>query len=109
MTISLEDIKKHLNIDDDFTDDDIYLLSLVDVAEKIVLKHIDCNDVDDLLDDEGNLPTPLIQAIKLLVGNFYANRESVSNTTVQSMPLNYEYILDLYMDYSKKYQNGGIF
>ena len=42
MQIELDLIKKHLNIDDSFKDDDTYLLALSDVAQDIVQKHIDC-------------------------------------------------------------------
>lgn len=36
MQIELDLIKKHLNIDDSFKDDDTYLLALSDVAQDIV-------------------------------------------------------------------------
>ena len=41
MYIQLYQVKKHLNIDEDFRDDDEYLMSLVEVAEKVVEKNID--------------------------------------------------------------------
>ena len=41
MYIQLYEIKKHLNIDKDFHDDDEYLMSLEEVAEKVVETNID--------------------------------------------------------------------
>ncbi len=107
MYIELSKIKKHLNIDDYFTDDDEYLLSLEEVAETVVSKHIDCN-LSELLED-GALPAPLLQAMLLFVGDMYQSRESVSFTTAKEVPFSYEYLLSLYKNYSKKDNNGGIF
>lgn len=108
MYITVEEIKKHLNIDSYFTDDDEYLESLIEVAEKVVEAHIDCS-FNDLLDDDGNLPVPIIQAMKLFVGNMYQSRESVAFAQANEIPNGYDYLLSLYKDYSKKNNEGGIF
>ena len=108
MLITLEDIKKHLNIDSGFTEDDNYLISLENVAEAAVAKHIDC-DLEDLFDDGGSVPTPIIQAMKLFIGNMYQSRESVAFTQAVEIPNAYEYLLSLYKDYSKKEDVGGTF
>lgn len=43
------------------------------------------------------VPEPIKTAIRLLVGNFYANRESViTGTIVTKMPMNVEYLLSPY-------------
>ena len=47
MFVQLYQIKKHLNIDDYFTDDDEYLVSLEQIAEQVVSKHID-RDLSEL-------------------------------------------------------------
>lgn len=98
MYIQLYEIKKHLNIDEDFRDDDEYIMSLVQVAEKVVEKDID-TPLETLEDGDGSIPSPLIQAMKLLVGNFYANRESVAFANVVKVPLSYNYLIDLYKNY----------
>ena len=108
MYIELNKIKKHLNIDDYFIDDDEYLLSLAEVAEKVVEKHIDCN-LSDLQEEDGTLPVPLLHAMLLFIGDMYQSRESVSFTSASEIPFSYEYLLSLYKDYSKKNNNGGIF
>ena len=51
MYIYLEDAKKHLNINKDFLDDDMYIASLIQVAEEIVEKDIDTR-LADLEDEE---------------------------------------------------------
>lgn len=98
MYIQLYQVKKHLNIDEDFRDDDEYLMQLVQVAEKVVEKNIDIK-LEKLEDEDGNIPVPLIQAMLLLVGNFYANRESVAFASTNNVPYSYQYLIDLYRNY----------
>lgn len=98
--LKLRDIKKHLNIDDYFTDDDLYIEALSNVAEKVVEKHIDLG-LDIVADyNGGELPPPLIHAMLLFIGNMYANRESVAFASASEIPLSYQYILDLYKCYN---------
>lgn len=98
MFLTLERTKKHLNIDEDFTEDDNYILSLISVAETIVQKHIDCK-YEDIEEEDGVLPAPLLQAMLLLVGNLYANRESVTYTNANEIPFAYDYLLSLYKNF----------
>jgi len=98
MYIQLYQVKKHLNIDEDFRDDDEYLMSLVEVAEKVVERNIDTK-LRQLEDGDGFIPSPLIQAMLLLIGNFYANRESVAFANSVNVPYSYQYLIDLYRNY----------
>lgn len=84
------------------------MVGLIDVAEKVVEAHIDCS-LNDLLDGNGQLPLPIIQAMKLFIGNMYQSRESIAFTTATEIPFAYDYLLSLYKDYSKKNDEGGIF
>jgi hypothetical protein len=43
MYIDLKTVKKHLQIDEDYLDDDSYLLMLISVAEDTVATHLDLN------------------------------------------------------------------
>lgn len=105
MFIELDRIKNHLNIDDYYTDDDEYLLYLENVAETVVEKHIDCK-LSELCDDNGDLPSPLLHAMLLFIGDMYQNRESVAftssayNSTPLEIPLTFSYLLSLYKNYS---------
>lgn len=98
MYIYLEDCKKHLNIDQEFQDDDMYIASLIQVAEDVVEKDIDTR-LADLEDEDGDIPSALKQAMLLLVGNFYANRESVAYANMVKVPYSYQYLIDLYKNY----------
>lgn len=97
MYVTVDDAKKHLNIDASFTDDDTYISDLITVAEDAVSRHIDIA-LDELVDG-GSLPPSIIHSILLMVGNLYANREPVSYTTVAKVPYTLEYLLGLYKHY----------
>nr|DAQ76321.1 MAG TPA: Head Tail Connector Protein [Caudoviricetes sp.] len=107
MYVNLAQIKKHLNIDTSFHDDDEYLVDLGQVAEKAVERHIDDNLENIYIASGGEqLPAPLVHSILLLLGNLYANRESIAYTSLTEIPYNLTYLLDLYKNYSKRYTGG---
>ncbi len=102
MYIGIEKIKKHLNIDTDFNDDNEYLLALEDVAEKAVEKHINQKLSSLCEENGGDLPSPLLHAILLFIGNLYLSRESISFSSVIEVPMSYNYLLDLYKNYNNE-------
>jgi len=98
MYISLEQAKAHLNIEPDFTEDDEYILGLTSVAEQAVRVHVN-EDFDTLAEKNGGcFPTPLLQAMLLMIGNMYQNREPIG-TKEKPLPFNYQYLIDLYRNY----------
>lgn len=97
--ITLSQAKKHLNIEDDFTEDDSYIEGLCAVAEQAVRVHVN-EDLDGLAEENGGeLPSPLIQSMLLMVGNMYMNREPIG-TKGTELPFNYRYLIDLYRNYN---------
>ena len=98
MYIELDYAKKHLNIEQDFTEDDEYILGLIDMAEQAVRVHVN-EDFDKLAEQDGGcLPAPLLQAMLLMIGNMYQNREPLG-LKGQALPFNYQYLIDLYRNY----------
>lgn len=93
-TLTLDHIKRHLNIDNEFIDDDGYIMSLASVSKEIVEKHIDYS-----FDEFDVVPKPLIQVILLLIGNFYANREEVIYASTSKLPHSVDYILGMFKNY----------
>lgn len=101
MYITLDRIKRHLNIDEYYRDEDMYLISLYEVAEKVVEKHCDVL-LDEIADrNGGELPQPLRQAILFLIGDYYRTRESISFTSANAIPFTYDYLLSLYKNYGE--------
>lgn len=105
MYVTLAQIKKHLNIDTSFHEDDEYLVDLEQVAENAVERHIDDNLGRIFIASGGKqLPAPLVHSILILLGNLYANRESIAYTSLTEIPYNLTYLLDLYKNYSNRYR-----
>lgn len=99
MYISLELAKKHLNIDSDFTEDDQYILGLIEAAEEAVKVHIN-DDLDTIAEKNGGcIPAPIIQAMLLQIGAMYQNREIVGTKTSE-LPFNYLYLIRLYQNWN---------
>ena len=99
MYLTLELCKKHLNIEPDYHDDDEYIMSLADVAEQAVRTHVN-DDLEVIANRNGGcIPTPLFQAMLLMVGNLYQNREVIGPRTV-TLPFNYQYLINLYQNYN---------
>lgn len=94
--IALLDIKKHLNIEESFTDDDKYLEQLIDVAYSALSLHL------DLTIEEVAQEAPLNHAVKLLVGNLYMNREPVTFNTTVTIPYTLDYLIAPYKNYTVK-------
>jgi len=99
MYLQLYQIKKQLNIDEHFHDDDEYLMDLAVVTENVVQRHID-KPLKELEDENGNIPSALQHAMLMLIGTYYASRESVSYVSTSSLPHAYEYIIALYKNYN---------
>ena len=87
MYVTLEEAKKHLNIDDSFKDDDSYINSLILVAEDAIEKNTDI-----ALNEQ---PPSVIHSILLLVGNLYANREATTYSSISDVPYSFKYLVNL--------------
>ena len=55
--ITLAEAKKHLNLESDFTEDDAYILSLIEVAEQAVERHV--NVAFEKLAEDGGSREPM--------------------------------------------------
>lgn len=97
MYVTLNKAKKHLQIDEDYKDDDEYLIMLIQVAEDSVEANLNI-PLASLLKD-GLLPKSVYHSILLMIGNLYSNREPVSFTSVTKVPYTLEYLLATYKNY----------
>ena len=106
--LDLNLIKKHLNMNADYTAEDDYLTMLGGAVEEAVAKHID-DDLETLAKNNNDqLPLPLVQACLLLLGTYYSNRENVAFTTTNEVPMSFTYLLDLYKNYGCSETNSLI-
>jgi uncharacterized phage protein (predicted DNA packaging) len=98
--LDLDIIKKHLNLDQDFNDDNMLLESYADAAEKSIENFIDC-DLENTLDTEGELPKPLLCSMLLMIGDLYTVRQSISATSFVKVPRTLEMLIEPYINYKK--------
>lgn len=94
---NLIEAKRHLNIETEFSDDDVYITSLLNVAELSIQNY--CND--ELFSEYTELTAPvtLKQAVYFLIGNFYANRQIVSFAQGVEIPYTFQFLLNPYKNY----------
>lgn len=83
MILTVEDLKKHLNIDHD--EDDAYIEELIAVAEDAVESYLN-RPLIDFVDAKGQLKPAIRHASRLLIGTWYANRESVVFSAPSELP-----------------------
>lgn len=98
MYITIDEAKKHLNIDAEFIDDDEYIMALVSVAEDAISKHLDVALGE--LEEGGKIPPSIVHSILLLVGNLYANREPAAFSSISKVPFTLDYLVGLYKHYN---------
>ena len=97
MYLSINDVKRHLIID--HNDDDLYIADLITVAEDAVRRDLNLYSLKDIEDCNGMLPASVTQAMLLLIGTLYSNRESVSYGQAHPVPHSYEYLIALARNY----------
>lgn len=100
MYITLEETKRHLNIlDDFFNEDDDYIRELIRVCEDAVAKRIN-KDLAHCIDHTGALEPSVKHSILLLVGTYYNQREATSPSAIKEVPYTLEYLANLNKRYS---------
>ena len=71
---------------DDFATDDVLLQQKLDAAEEFTVLYIN-RSLSELTElGGGSLPAPIVQAILVLAGDMYANREDSSSQSMRPIP-----------------------
>jgi len=99
MYVDLDTIKKQLNLEPDFVEDDEYLIGLLEVAENAVEVHVNRSFAEIADKSGGCLPPCIRMAIVLYAANLYQRREPIGNAD-KELPLSYTYLINLYQDYN---------
>ena len=87
MYVTIEDLRKHLNID--HNEDDAYLRELEEVAEDAISTFLQCplsSFEKPGACSHTEMKPAIRHAIRLLVGNWYANREDVAFAAPAMLP-----------------------
>lgn len=96
MYTDLQTLKEHLRIDVDVEDN--YLVCIIEASENAVENHIGV-PLSEFVENNGYLPAALSQAILIMAGNLYNNRESLAYTSVSKVPMTLEYLLAQFKKY----------
>ena len=96
--ITIDQVKSHLLINQDFHDDDAYLFSLIRVSQEAVEMYID-KPLSEISDENGKIPDSLRHAMLLFIGNLYDHRESTITLNINEVPNSFQFLLDLYQKY----------
>lgn len=100
MYITLEEAKKHLNIEQDFNEDNTYILYLIEVAEAVVARYI-CQPLIDLEDPTHHIPAPVKHAAMLYMGDLYNSREgNAYGVNVSQVPFTFQFLCDAWRCYA---------
>lgn len=95
-TVDLQLLKKHVRADD-FTGDDIYLAHLLEGAEEYVCTATNRTLVELLgMGRGGSLPVPLVQAVLLVAGHWYNQREAVAGVQMAEVPYTFQALVRPY-------------
>lgn len=95
--LTLAEIKKQCNIDQDFTDDDEYLTLLGDSAEDIISQLVGCELVQ-LEAENGIIPASIMHAMRMIVDWQYSVQRG-SSTESQDIPQAIFTLCKLYRNY----------
>lgn len=83
--VSLDEAKDQVSVAQDFTDHDALISGHILAAEAWIQRHVR-RDLD--AEFPGGWPAHIVQAVKLMVGHYYTNREAVvMGVTLAEMPL----------------------
>lgn len=98
MYLTLSTVRKHLNLDDFFTEDDNYILDLIKVCEDAVEKRLG-RKLEDCIDKNGELVPSIKHTILLLISTYYNQREATSPTTITTVPYTFDFLASLNQQY----------
>lgn len=103
MFTTLDKVKKHLNLDNEYKDDDEYIYSLISAAEDATAKRLNVPLYRLVDENTGYIPDSIQHSILLLIGNWYAARETFAFSSVSSLPHSFDFLADLNRNYKEPF------
>lgn len=91
--VSVEEAKRHLNIDEMITQDDEIIEAICEAAQDAVETHLN-RSLTDLEVQPGKLRAAINHALKLMIGNLYSNREASGPVKMVEVPYTVSFLLD---------------
>ncbi len=97
--VTLEQFKTHLRHDEG-SDEDEYLLTLLEASRETLEGHIGIS-LDDIVIEYGGCPSRLQLAIMILAATFYNNREVVAYSKAEEVSFSYKTLIAKYIKYRR--------
>ena len=91
MIATIQELKYNLNIEQTYTEEDAYLLELLEVSEQSVFNYLDKTKEDFTV-----IPSSIKHAIILLASQFYENRTPIAFASSSKIPYSFEFLLAPY-------------
>jgi hypothetical protein len=95
--LTLKEIKKQLNVDEQFKEDDEFLELLGESAEDMCAQLLDCS-LDQLVAENGDIPASVRHALRMLVDYMYSQNRGSSGESID-IPNAIYTILKLYRNF----------
>lgn len=80
--VTVEELKQHLNVDFDY--DDAYIHSLIAPVQLVIEAYLN-RPLSEFVEN-GKIDKRIWHTIRIMVADYYANRESVTFATPNSIP-----------------------
>lgn len=94
---TIHEVKRHLNIESSFNDDDGYLQDLIEVSAIAIQNYLN----DSLSGQtETNVPMTIKHAALLFTAHLYIHRQIVSFANAVEIPYTYKFLLDPYKNFT---------
>lgn len=86
LILSIEHVKKYLNIDQDYKDDDDLLINLINIAESAIARYINRKDLDEFGLEDSKENCTIRAAALMLIASIYKDREANCDRELKTNP-----------------------
>lgn len=90
----IQELKRHLNIELDFSDEDILLQNYIDIAEQVVLSELNLYTGSTASYTGSTAPLQLQHAILLYAAHLYVTRQIISYGNPISIPKTFDFLIN---------------
>jgi len=90
--VTIEELKRNLNMECDYKEEDIYLKQIINVATEAVFNYLGKN-IDDF---KTYIPETVRFSIIILATQYYENRSSIAFSGVNEIPYSFQFLLSPY-------------
>jgi len=104
--LTLSQIKAQIRMEPDFTLEDNLLTTYGESAEDTVL-NVCSTTYEQVIEEYGKVPMPLIQAALMLVDLSYQQRSPISQQNLYQVPYAFDFLVKPYMKLTTNYGNNN--